>query len=383
MFSRSDLTTLVDAAPSPGVSIYLPTHVRGVETQQDPIRLKNLLGEARESLETSGLRPPDIDALLAPATALVDDYEFWQHQDRGLALFLGGEETHRFKVPLSFEAKVVVGPAFHMTPLLPLLAADGAFQVLTITAQSVRLFDASRFSMIEDAADDFPANVAEVSGEAQYQDPAQASPMARPNTGNLNMPNAQVLGDSPEDWRKGNTVEFVRHVASAMKRRLATQRVPVVLIADAEIQGHFQKLGDLGSLLAGVVETNPAAHDVPALHATAYDVVRPLFEAGRQQVIERMAALLGSGDALATLDAGEIVKAAHGGRVETLTLVEGAALHGRWNEATASATMGVAEVGRDMVDAVTAQVLRQGGAVMVLTPDDMPANANAAAVLRY
>ena len=118
MFTRSDLTMLMDATPSPGVSLYLPTHVRGAEIRQDPIRLKNLIAEARQSLESAGLKPAELDAILDPAAALVEDYGFWQHQDLGLALFLGGGQTHTYKVPIAFDPKVAVGAAFHLTPLL-------------------------------------------------------------------------------------------------------------------------------------------------------------------------------------------------------------------------------------------------------------------------
>ena len=385
MFTRSDLTMLMDATPSPGVSFYLPTHTRGIETRQDPIRLKNLIAEARQNLESSGLSRAEIDPILDPAVALVEDYGFWQHQDLGLALFLGAGQAHSYRTPIAFDAKVAIGPAFHFTPLLPLLAADGAFLVLTITAQNVRLFQASRFSMVEEDSAGLPAGVDEVSGESDYENPLQASPMGRPNTGSFNIGKSQVFGDSPEEWRKANTVEFVRLVAASMEKHLATNRLPVVLIADAEIQGHFQKLGDLGSLLAGVVETNPEAMEVGSLHAAAYNLVRPLLDADRRQAVEKLAALLGSGDSRATVNAGEIVKAAHHGRIESLMLAEGAELWGRFDEATGKVTMGAGTTaaGHDLLDDVATQVLRHGGAISIIALDEMPDAAPAAAVLRF
>lgn len=385
MFTRLDLTMLMDAKPSPGVSVYMPTHVRGVETRQDPIRLKNLIAEARQVLVASGLKAAAVDAILDPAVALVEDYGFWQHQDLGLAIFLDGGQAHIFKVPLAFEPKVAIGSAFHLTPLLPLLAADGAFHVLTITAQSVRLFEASRFSMVEGDTAEFPGSVDEVTGQPDYENPLQASPIGRPHTGGINITKSQVSGESPEDWRKANTVEFVRLIAVALERHLATRRLPVVLIADAQIHGHFQKLSDAGSLLAGVVETNPEALDVSALHAAAYDVVRPIFDEVRKRRVERLSALLGSRDAHATLDAGAIVKAAHLGRIETLMLAEGAELWGRFDEATGRISLGdqAAADGKDLLDDVAARVLRHGGAVTILALDEMPKAAPAAAVLRF
>jgi hypothetical protein len=46
MFSRGDLDELVATDAQPAVSLYLPTHMAGPETRQDPIRLKNLLSVA-------------------------------------------------------------------------------------------------------------------------------------------------------------------------------------------------------------------------------------------------------------------------------------------------------------------------------------------------
>ena len=385
MFTRTDLTKLIDAAPSPGVSFYLPTQVRSAETRQNPIYLKNLVTEARQNLSSSGMKSAEVDAILDPAVALIEDFDFWQHQDLGLALFLCGGEMHVYKVPIAFEAKVLVGPAFHLTPLLPLLAADGAFRVLTITAKSVRLFDASRFSMVEDDTAGLPSGIDEVSGEADYENPLQAKPIGRPHTGAMNITKSQVAGDSPEDWRKANTVEFVRRVAVALEQNLASRRIPVVVIADAEIQGHFRKLSHLGPLLAGVVEMNPEALDVSSLHDAAYGIVRPIFDEVRERAVERFAALLGSGDARATVDGRKIIKAAHLGQIDTLMLAEGAELRGHFDEAAGKVSLRgeAAAAGQDLLDVTAASVLRHGGSVMVLPPGEIPETAPAAAVLRF
>ena len=47
LLPRRELEGLILEREGPCVSIFLPTHRAGAETQQDPIRLKNLLGEAR------------------------------------------------------------------------------------------------------------------------------------------------------------------------------------------------------------------------------------------------------------------------------------------------------------------------------------------------
>lgn len=385
MFTKSDLSALMDAAPPLGASIFLPTHTRGAEIRQDPIRLKNLAAEARDKLEAAGMPRAGADELLAPALALVEDYEFWQHQDQGLALFFGDGEAHRYKVPLPLAEQVVVGPGFHVKPLLPVLAADGAFHVLTITADQVRLFDASRFSMAEADSDDLPENLDEVKGGPDYENPVQAAPVARPHTASISISNAQVYGDSPDDWRKGRLVEYVRRVASALRDRFASDAVPVVLVADAETGGHFQKLSLLGPLLAGVVETNPEAMRQEDLHEAAYAVMQPRLDADRRQAVERFAALHGSGDVRAATSIEDVVRAAYQGRIDTLLLAEGESVWGCYHEEADDLAMGeaFAETGEDLLDAVAAQTIRQGGAVYVVQGEEMSGDAAAAAVLRY
>lgn len=385
MFTRSDLAALMDAAPGLGVSIFLPTHVRGSEIRQDPIRLKNLTAEARDTLLAAGLAPADVEGMLAPAAALVEDYTFWQHQSHGLAVFLDGAGSRVHKVPLPLPERVVVGPGFHVKPLLPVLAADGAFFVLTVTADQVRLFEASRFAMAEDEEADLPRSVTEVPGESDYENPVQASPANRPNVAGPVVTNAQVYGDSPEEWRKGRLVEFVRQVAAAVQAHLASDPAPVVLAADAEIAGHFQKLAASGVPLAGVVETNPGALDEAALHEAAYALVRPRFEAGRDEAVERFAALLGRGDERAATGTEDVVRAAHQGRVDTLLLAEGETVWGRYDETsgrveTRDASAGA---GEDLLDAAAVRTLRHGGAVHVLPRQEMPDDAPVAAILRY
>ena len=143
------------------------------------------------------------------------------------AVFLDGASARHHKVPLPLSEQAVVGPGFYVKPLLPVLAADGAFIVLTITAARVRLFEASRFAMAEDEGADLPGDLGEVMGESDYENPLQAGPANRPNVPGPVVTKAQVYGDTPDEWRKGRLVEFIRRVAAALQAHLASDPVPV------------------------------------------------------------------------------------------------------------------------------------------------------------
>ena len=89
----------------------------------------------------------------------------------------------------------------------------------------------------------------------------------------------------------------------------------------------------LGPLLAGVIETDPAAMDEEALHKAAYALARPRFDGDRKAAVERFQALSGSGDARGATGIEGVVRAAYQGRIEVLLLTEDEAVWGSYDEA--------------------------------------------------
>ncbi len=389
-FSRADLMAVVTALPAPGVSIFLPTHVRGREVRQGPIRLGNLVRSARQLLLSAGTPPSETDAILAPAVRLSEDESFWRHQDHGLALFLDTTGVRVFRVPLSLAEQVMVGARFRIRPLLPLLAADGRFQVLTATAGKVRLFQASRNDIREVHSHLLPESLDTEMGPPDYENPVQASPVARPHTGSTDISNAQVYGDSPAEWTKARLVKFTRRVAAAVDAHRAADPVPLVLVAGAEIGGHFKAATTMGSSLAGVVETNPDAMDDGQLHEAAYSIVQPVLDADRKDAIARFEALAATGDARAATDPQEVVEAAQQGRVETVLLpVEDRTLGDNESNPDPRSTTnplvdGVPWPGweaQDLDEVAAAQTLLHGGRLHLL--DDHDPVPPIGAILRY
>jgi len=379
MFSRTDLTALIDATPATGVSMFLPTHTFGRETRQNPIILKNLLAQAREKLAARGLPDAGIEALLAPAVKLVEDFHYWQHQDQGLALFLSDDGMQAFQLPVTVDELVVVGPGFHIVPLLPLQEQDADFVILSLTADETRAFHASRFSITAMQVADMPASIEALDGLPDYEGTVQSGGYGRPNTGDRNMPKTQVYGDSPEEWRKGRLVEFARRIATALAARLARQPLPVVVIADAEISGHLKKADTLKSLIAGSVEANPATMDEAGLHAAALAVMQPIHDAAREAALDTLDKLSGRKDATVCTEPAGVVSAAQNGRVDQLFLSEDAAPAAVGDGSAAEAETEM----RDLSDLAAHLTLRNGGGVRVVANDRLPDGVRMAAILRY
>lgn len=389
MFSRPDLTTLIEATPEVAVSLYLPTQTHGRETRQNPIMLKNLLRLAAEALAARNVADAEVEALLAPAADLVEDYDFWQHQDQGLAIFLSDAGIQMHKLPIAVPERAVTGAAFHIAPLLPLQERDAVFVVLTLTADATQAWLGTRFGLAALDVPDLPASIEALDNDTDYEGPLQSHGFGRPNTGGQSMPKTQVYGDSPEEWRKGRLVDFARRAGAALAAYLARDPKPVVVVADAEIGGHVRNDAALAPLVAGFVEINPATLNEDALHTAVSKVTGPLQAKAVDDALERLGTLLGRGDATASLDPAHITAAAEEGRVGQLFLAREQVLRGASDPDSATEPEAATEPDAtlpgplDHLDKAARLTLSNGGDVWLVSQDRLPEGTGAAAVLRY
>lgn len=111
MLSSDDLSELVAVDARPAVSLYLPTHVAGREIRQDPIRLKNLIASTAKRIRTNYPKAA-AEALLAPPQALIEDENFWRHQQPGLAVFSGARFSPGASPAVGGPGRGSAGPLF-------------------------------------------------------------------------------------------------------------------------------------------------------------------------------------------------------------------------------------------------------------------------------
>ena len=157
--SQLDEATFDDLAARDGqnlISVFIPTHRKGREIAQDQIRLKNELSEVDDRLEELGWKPRQRSERLAEATALLEDGEFWEHQDAGLAVFIDDEgRVQSVSTTRAVPAFSTVMPVFMLRPLAADIHALGV-PVLALTKDEVRLFVATRYS-VESLPDELPS----------------------------------------------------------------------------------------------------------------------------------------------------------------------------------------------------------------------------------
>jgi len=367
MFSHDDLHLLLAETAGPAISLYLPTHIAGRETRQDPIRMRNLLDRAKAMLEQRGMRPSDAADLLNPGYRLLDEALFWRHQSEGLAVFISPLRMLVHHLPVRVEEMVEVNGRFRVRPLLPLLNGDGWYAVLTISLSNARLWEGSRSGLHEVPLEKLPRDTAALFGGD-----------VSPDDGTVRIPDTANAGSD----MMGN---YLTQLASAVKQYLGGYGTPLVLVADDRLAGHFIQISKYKHLIQPPIQQPPETLSHEELHRRSFESVRPVFEQVRRDSLDRYRMLAGDGSGRGITDVAEIVSAAVQGRIDQLFIRDGAECWGRYlsDAARAVAHTQRQEGDQELLDLAAAHVMDKDGHVYEMPPEQMPVSTPVAATLRF
>jgi hypothetical protein len=380
LFTLEALRTLMEIQQGPCVSIYLPTHRIPTQIEQDRLRLKNLLGQAEDSLMDLGLRSPDAKAILQPGQRLLSETPFWKGQKEGLAIFLAPEIFEFYPVPLAVPELAVVSERFHLKPLLALLSTS-KFYLLALSQNEVRLLQASQYSVSEVDLEGVPRSLDEA---LKYDDPEKQLQF---HTGTQKVTGERAAmfhghGVGTDD-AKTNLLRFCQHLDRGLHDLLRNEQAPLVVAGVDYLLPIFAEASSYKHLLPQRVPGNPEGLSPEELHRRAWPVVEPYFNQARREAEAKYRQWGGTGKA--SHDFKEIVAAAYQGRVELLFVAVGRQEWGLYDaERHELQHFPEPQAGaEDLLDAAAIQTLLKGGEVFSVEPEAVPDGPPMAAVFRY
>jgi hypothetical protein len=380
--TREEIQNLLQNPGRPCVSIYMPTFRAGAETQQNPIRLKNLLRSVQERLEETGLKDTDAAELMTPVRDLVDDSTFWQQQGEALAVFRSPQVLKTFRLPNTLDELGVVENRFHLKPLFSLLSGDGRFYVLAISLKNIRLIAASRHSAQEVELSDVPQSLTEALGDLTR---GHTQLQARPS--NRGMSRAPIFHGhgTREDNLKAEIVQFFNLADKALLKYM-DRDAPVVLAGVEYLLPRYHETTEHPKVLEEGLTGNAEGLSAEELRDAAWEIVGPYFLEDRRRAAERYGDLQGSGRASSRFQ--EILPAAHDGRIDTLFVARGVRLWGTYDaqsrqvhhQANQAAQSNGSE---DLLDLAAVQTFLNGGTVFAVPQQEIPDGQAMAAIFRY
>lgn len=381
-----NLEELLQEREGPCVSMYMPTHRTWSETRQDPIRLKNLLGDAKKQLLARGLRSSEAVSLLEPVRKLADEESFWRNQGDGLALFVSPGVFLSYRLPLPFDELVAVTDRFHIKPLLQLFAGDGHFYVLSLNLENVRLLAGTRHELKEMDVNGVPLRLSEATRFDEFERQHQFHSGTAPAAGGTRAAVFHGHGSAADDANvKKRIVEFFRQVDNGVRGALAEEQTPLVLAGQDHLRGLYRTVNHYEYLADERVDVNPDGLSSDELHQRVWALLEPRFRQAREDAATAFDRLISKEPDRASDRLDEIVPAAHFRRIKVLFVRSDRHEWGRFDPTSQQVEVheDIHAGDLDLLDFAAAQTLRYAGAVYLEGGETIPGGAKAAAIFRY
>jgi hypothetical protein len=342
----------------------MPTHRTAPANQQDPIRLRNLLSEARRRLEHDEGVPRDVAAQLYDEIATAAERVDLRHSGEGLALFASPGQVHVRLLESPVQERVVIADTYEVRDVVADAARRHRYWALVLSEQPTRLWSGDGPDLVEVTSHGFPFT---------HEGPGGA----------LGLP--RDYGQNPSAHRDERHRQFFRDIAAALSGVDALDTRPVFVLGVERYLAFFAEVWP--HPLAGTVTGNydhAGAHEV-------YQLLAPRLAAhtAMEQVaaLESLDAARGANRFAAGLP--EVWSLAHQGRGAHLLVEEGfhspAWVHGdhlhppdqQPHDGDDGALLD------DAVDDVVESVARQGGEVTFVGDESLASDGRIALIVRY
>ncbi|MEV6294202.1 chemotaxis protein [Streptomyces sp. NPDC051896] len=359
--SPATLAELRRPRPYPAVSVLTPTHRREPQSGQDPVRLRNVVTEARRRLESDPAvtreRRNDVVAQLDRALAEVD----LTHAEDGLVIFAAPGEHQVWSLARAVPERVVLSDTFLTRNLVAAQAAERPFWVLSVSADHVTLWSGGEGRVVQDRSGGFPLERSRENFDAERQ---------------------MQIGDLKSAFREEGTRQFLREADTAMSTVLREQPRPLYVTGE---QAALSLLDEVGSVAKAAVHVphGGLAHAGPE---AVWQALRPVLEQEARKdttaVVRELTSARGHRTYAAGLD--ELWQSAREGRVRLLAVEENfRATASDLGEHLVPAEPGDLDAREDIVDEIVEQCLETGAEVRFV-PDGTLGDADGiAGVLRY
>jgi len=354
----AELKRLRSSRGTPCVSVLFPTHVGAPGSQEDHIRMRNLLDEARRRLATEAPKP-EARKIMERLEKLASEVRS-EATHRGLGLFANPEIALKLDLPFTVSERVVVDETFATRDLVSILNRSPRYWVLVLAEKGTRLLRGTGETVSEPTIPGFPMILAR---EEAPKRKAMAPPADRKKD--------EIL------------LHFLQKVEKRVTEISKVEPHPLVLVGVERHLGHFREVAGNRAEVLATVEGSHAK--TPA--AKLAKLVWPQVEAGLRERTGRALGDLERAVHARKYASGvvETWRAASEGRVAELVVEEAYRQPARMVGGVLTVVENPEGPGviDDAVDEVIEATLDKGGRVVFVGKGSLRAHQGIAAILRY
>lgn len=349
------------------LTLQMPTHQNGRETQQNPIRYKNLVSEAEQRIGDDS----SLTSLVDQLRERIDDHHFWQHQGDGLLVHGTPGNLRYFRLRRDVPERVQVGSMPFLRDVMPPLhAIDDAF-VLTLTWEQAGLQTFAAGQLSDEHAGEFPVHFDDLVLPRDPEESLQfSSQSARGPSGGGQAAMYHGHGEG-EDRIEADRENYLTRVGRLVSSQTYNDPRPLVAVGTQELLGHFGAASGLDADVS--IAASPAELSGDELS----ERVRQMLAEGESQAhenFEKAYSAAMSGERVATKPV-EVATAAMRGQVQQLVIGNDVQAEGTLDVDSAEAKTAGDGTKVCLVNAAAIHTLRYGGTVHRCDADQLPDSA--------
>lgn len=374
-----DISELLLADDAPLLSLLMPTHETGVEIRGDRIQFKNLLQEATEELKHCGMPEGNITRLLQPLHEKLEDETFWQHRQKGLAVYQSKRGVRIIDLPESVQPLTYVADHYFVKPLVLQQPTHQALWMLALTWDNAVLYRVSINGMTERNAGAFPVSREQLVGarvpeerlqqHAHHQQPVGQNRAGSQLIGGNRQGEVMFHGHGDEQGKiDADRLHYLAQVGKLLTEEERVDPSHLVLMATDEVAGHFTHATELDPAL--VVHASPATMAASEIFQRVQPTVQELVKSSSADWHERFETA--KAREKASDDPEQVLQAAVEGRVGTLRVSPVQRLWGDWNAQSNRVTIRSKEAGGkvELTNLAVLKTVESGGDVIPSSGDE-------------
>ena len=368
------------ASQGPCLSVYLPLN------SASPGR--NLRVDALEWKETLRGIEHNVDQYGSQGRELLSSITDWNTfapeggpRGRSLAVFRSPEYFGWTWLDETIPSRAVIGPHFHIRPLLPELTRGKSFHILALSRKDVRMLRCTaRHSEEVPFAPGVITSFDAWMNTAKPDHTTDNMGTGGPSTGHMK---GVMFTTSSEREDKGEYLaHFFRQIDRGVDEMLRGKSEPVVPAGvDYEV-ALYRTVNTYPHLSEECVHGAPNGLKAGELHARALQAMSRAYEKKVDSLLAEYNHKVGGSASNRVKD---VITAAHDGRVLTLLISDSLQMTGTFNESTHSVKG--RETGtsadEDLINDAAVQTIRHAGEVHVVPNNKMPNGSPLAAIYRF
>lgn len=358
MITRQDLNHLQSLVKVPALSILLPTHRTSPDNKQDPIRVKNLVDEARERLAAE-FSQRDLESLLQQLDTLVNDINY-PHTLDGLALFVSHDFAKLYNLPFTVPARVVIDQTFATRDLVYGMHREQRYWVLLLSQGSTRLLVGTGETLEEVHDENFPM------------------PMTGPGA------TAPLPYSADSSYLDDRHRRFFQQVDSAFTTYAKAESLPLVVGGVDRQASFFQEVSQHATAIAGTLSGNFDKATLPELTPQVWSIIQSVRAENRSRALQELDNAMGAQKVVSTIE--EVWRLAQDGRGKLLLVEKNYHVPAIVTEnggLELVEQVGGVQVMDDAVDEIIEVVLAKGGEIVFVDDGALTEQHHIALILRY